>query len=294
MHCEPGVSEAPSGAPQPRGGDLVRRHRLATRLWHWVNAVTLLVLLMSGLMIFNAHPRLYWGEYGANFDQLWLAIGSARSGGHEIGYLRLGHMQWDTSGWLGLWTDPNGGLQRRAFPHWATIPTSYSLAFARIWHLAFAWVLALGLTAYLLWSLLSRHLQRDIHITRAEWSLANLWADLRSHAALRFPTGAEALHYSVFQKIAYAGVLFGLLPMMILTGLAMSPGTDAWAPLLTEVVGGRQSARSLHFLCAWGLVGFFLVHVAMVVLAGPLNELRSITTGWFRLPRERDVREEGA
>ena len=75
---------AGASAPAPRGA-LVRRHRLSTRLWHWINAVTLLVMLMSGLMIFNAHPRLYWGEYGANRDTPWLRIGSARTGGREIG-----------------------------------------------------------------------------------------------------------------------------------------------------------------------------------------------------------------
>lgn len=276
------------GTPSaPVGGDLVKRHRLPTRLWHWVNAVTLLVMLMSGLMIFNAHPRLYWGDYGANYDHPWLKVGSARTGASEQGYLELAGRRWDTTGVLGLWTDAEGRTQRRAVPYWATIPSTYSLAVGRIWHLAFAWVLALGLLFYLAWSLLSRHLQRDIHIRPAEWRPAHLWHDIREHARLRFPTGAAALRYSVLQKLAYASVLFVLLPGMILTGLAMSPGTDAWAPFIGEVFGGRQSARSVHFLCAFGLVVFFFIHILMVVLAGPLNELRSIVTGWYRLPRER-------
>jgi Ni/Fe-hydrogenase b-type cytochrome subunit len=268
---------------EPRGGDLVRRHRLSTRLWHWVNAVVLLVLLMSGLMIFNAHPRLYWGEYGANFDHAWLEIG--QRGGE--GFLRIGTAQVATTGWLGSWTDPGGMERYRAFPYWATIPSSYSLADGRIWHLAFAWVLALGLLAYLLWSLVNGHLRCDIHISAAEWRPSHLWRDIKDHARLRFPTGAAALSYSMLQKLAYAAVLFGLLPLMILTGLAMSPGTDAWAPVVTELFGGRQSARSVHFLAAWGLVAFVVVHVAMVVLAGPFNEVRSMVTGRYRLPRER-------
>ncbi|KQM18461.1 cytochrome b/b6 domain-containing protein [Novosphingobium sp. Leaf2] len=267
-------------------GDLVRRHRLSTRVWHAINALTLLVLLMSGLMIFNAHPRLYWGEYGANPDYAWLRVGSARSGPVEQGYLQVGRQRWDTTGKLGLWKDGDGRVQRRAVPGWATIPSRYSLAVARIWHLAFAWVLALGLLAYLVRSLVNRHLQRDIHITRGEWRPAHLWQDVRDHARLRFPTGQAARRYSVLQKIAYAAVLFVLLPLMILTGLAMSPGTDAWLPV-SEVLGGRQSARSVHFLCAGALVGFFVVHMVMVVLAGPLNEVRSIVTGWYRLPKER-------
>jgi thiosulfate reductase cytochrome b subunit len=271
----------------PESGDLVPRHRLSTRLWHWVNAVTLLVLLMSGLMIFNAHPRLYWGEYGANFDQPWLSISSARQGSREYGYLQLGSHRTETTGWLGLWNDEDGQAQRHAIPYWATIPSRYDLAIARIWHLAFAWILAVGLLFYLGWSLINRHLKRDIHITRSEWAPSHLWADIKHHARLRFPTGPAALRYSVLQKIAYAGVLFGLLPLMILTGLAMSPGTDAWAPVVTEAFGGRQSARSVHFVVASMLVLFILLHLAMVLLSGPWNGVRSMVTGRYRLPEDR-------
>lgn len=276
------MSEA-AHAPEPKGGDLVRRHRLSTRIWHWVNFVTLTVMLMSGLMIFNAHPRLYWGEYGANFDRAWLEIGAI---GDE-GAMRIGGVTLRTTGVLGVFTDGEGRLRRNAFPDWATIPSSYSLADARIWHLAFAWVLAFGLLAYLLWSLLNGHIRRDLHITRDEWRPARIWHEFRTHARLRFPTGAAALRYNVLQKLAYAGVLFGLLPLMILTGLAMAPAMDAAWPWLTEMLGGRQSARSLHFIAAFGLVAFVVVHLVMVVLAGPLNELRAMVTGWYRLPRER-------
>lgn len=278
-----------------RGGDLVKRHRLSTRVWHGINAVTLLVMLMSGLMIFNAHPRLYWGEYGANYDPAWLKISSARAGGREFGYLQIANTRFETTGVLGLWEDPEGRTQRRAFPHWATIPSRYSLAGARIWHLAFAWVLAGGLALYLAWSLLNGHLRRDIHITRREWKLSHIWHDVKQHARLRFPTGVAALRYNVLQKLSYAGVLFVLLPLIIFTGLAMSPGTDAWLPLATQIFGGRQSARSVHFICAFVLVLFFLVHVVMVLLAGPFNEVRSMITGRYRLPPEKaDTPEEQA
>lgn len=271
-------------ATEPERGRLVFRHRLSTRLWHWTNAVTLLVMLMSGLMIFNAHPRLYWGEYGANFDTPWLSIEATARG---QGILRIGATVFETTGWLGSWTDPNGIERHRAFPWWATIPSQYSLADARLWHMFFAWVLALGLLFYLLRSLWNGHLRRDVHITRTEWSPRHIWQDLKDHARLRFPKGEAALRYNVLQKFAYAGVLFGLLPMMIVTGLAMSPGTDAWAPVVTEVFGGRQSARSVHFICAFALVAFFVVHIVMVLLAGPINEVRSMITGWYHLPEER-------
>lgn len=264
-------------------GEVVRRHRASTRIWHWVNAVTLLVLLMSGLMIFNAHPRLYWSEYGANFDPAWLEIGQ-QSG---KGYLRVGSVQIGTDGLLGSWTDPEGLRRFRAFPSWATIPSRYSLADGRLWHLAFAWVLALGLLVYLAWSLVNGHLRRDIHITAHEWRWSHIWHDVRAHARLRFAMGEAARRYGVLQKLAYAMVLFLLIPLMIATGLAMSPGSDAWAPWLTQAFGGRQSARSVHFLCTWGLVAFTLVHVAMVVLSGPFNQMRGIVTGRYRVPEDR-------
>jgi Thiosulfate reductase cytochrome B subunit (membrane anchoring protein) len=281
------MSESSSSEAPLKDGELVKRHRLSTRIWHWINAVTLLVMLMSGLMIFNAHPRLYWGEYGANYDTPWLKIGSARVGATEFGYLQIGNARVETSGVLGLWEDQDGRVQRRAIPWWATIPSRYSLAAARLWHLAFAWVLALGLLFYLLWSLSNGHLRRDIHITRGEWRASHIWHDVKEHARLRFPTGVAALRYNVLQKLAYAGVLFVLLPLLIVTGLAMSPGTDAWVPLLTQSFGGRQSARSVHFICAGLLVLFFMVHILMVLLAGPFNEVRSMITGRYRLPRER-------
>ena len=267
----------------PLGGDVVPRHRLSTRLWHWVNAATLAIMLMSGLMIFNAHPRLYWGQYGANPDPAWLEIGNAG----PTGTVRIGSHVFVTSGLFGTYTDAHGAVQAVAFPAWLTIPSTYSLADARLWHLAFAWVLALGLTLYLAWSLVNGHLRRDLHISRAEWSPRHIWHDVVEHAKLRFPAGVAALRYGVLQKLAYCGVVFALIPLAILTGLTLSPGTDAAFPFLTDLFGGRQSARSIHFLAALGLVAFFAVHILMVLLSGPVNQIRAMITGRFLLPPER-------
>lgn len=264
----------------------VYRHRLPARIWHWINAITLLILLMSGLTIFNAHPRLYWGEYGANFDRAWLAIGSTA----DSGYLRVGDWRINTTGVLGRWTDAQGIEKTWAFPGWATIPTSYSLADGRRWHLLFAWVLSIGLTLYMLWTLFGGHLRKDLHVRRAEWSPRHIWHDIKEHARLRFPRGESAARYGILQKLSYIGVIFVLLPLMIATGLTMSPGMNAAWPWLLDVFGGRQSARSIHFITAWALVVFFVVHIAMVLLAGPLNEVRSMITGWFRLSPEREER----
>lgn len=263
-------------------GRTVRRHRLSTRVWHWVNAVVLTVMLMSGLMIFNAHPRLYWGAYGANLDPAWLEIGTAEG----RGFLRVGETRLDTTGVLGVSTQA-GRLQAIAFPGWATIPSTYDLALARRWHLSFAWALALGLAAYAVASLANGHLWRDLRPRPAELSPRHLWAEVAAHARLRFPTGEAARSYNTLQKLAYLVVLLLLLPTMVLSGLAMSPAMNATWPWLLELFAGRQSARSVHFITTWLIVGFVVVHLLMVLLAGPVNEVRSMITGRYRLPEAR-------
>lgn len=233
------------------GGMLVFRHRLSTRLWHWINAVAIIVLLMSGMMISNAHPHLYWGQYGANLDQPWFSVEWVIEGGR--------------------------------FPGWATIPSTYNLALARHWHLAFAWVFAVGMLIYLVVSLANRHIKRDLTLKRSELAPAHLWQDIKDHARLKFPTGQEALSYNVLQKIAYVLVIFVLIPLLILTGLALSPGFNAILPL-PDLFGGRQSARSIHFVAAAGIAAFIVVHLILVMLAGPYNEIRSMITGRYRVP----------
>ena len=275
---EPGTVEEPPPAPR-----IAYRHRLPTRIWHWVNALTVFLMLMSGLMIFNAHPRLYWGEYGANFDRPWLMVGSTPT----TGYLRIGTLKLNTTGVIGRWKDRQGHAQTRAFPYWATIPSTYNLAAGRRWHLAFAWVLSLGLLAFLFVSLWNRHVDRDLAPTADELRPSHVWTDIKEHALLRFPKGDAALRYNVLQKLSYVAVIFVFLPLIILTGLTMSPTMDAAWPWLLDLFGGRQSARSIHFICTAALVAFILVHRTMVVLAGPINEVRSMITGRFRVPPER-------
>ena len=262
---------------RPEGGDLVYRQRRPVRLWHWLNALSVTVMLMSGLMIFNAHPQLYWGQYGANHERPWLAIGSDNG----AGFLRIGPVTVPTTGVLGI-----AGGEERAFPALVTIPSGYDLAAARQWHFAFAWLLLVPGLLFWVWGVASRHVQRDLAPTVDELRPRNLWQDVKDHARLRFHTGESARRYNVLQKLSYVGVLFGLLPAMVLSGLTMSPGMDAAWPWLLDLFGGRPSARSIHFICAALLVGFIVVHLLMVVLAGPLNELRSIVTGWYRLPEE--------
>ena len=217
----------------------MKRHALSTRIWHWVNALSLIVLFMSGLNISNAHPRLYWGEWGFAAEDAWLHV----------------------------WR----------FPGWATIPGYYSLASARDWHVLFAWVFAVALLLFILAALLNGHFRRDIVTGRKDWRPGAIGADIRAHLHGRFEP--EEGKYNFLQKAAYGVVLFVLLPLMILTGMAMSPGMDAAWPVLSEMFGGRQSARSIHFIIAWALFGFFVLHVALVLLNRPGKHMREMFTG---------------
>ncbi len=236
----PRPDDAPIGPPR------VYRHGPFTRIWHWINAVTVIIMIASGLMIFNAHPRLYWGQYGANFDAAWLEL--------------------------------------PRFPWFVTLPSTYSLAIARHWHLFFALVLVFALAIYMIWSLVNRHIQRDLRIRRGELTLAHAGADLKAHWDLRFHDPARPQAYNLFQKLSYVGVIFLLLPLLILSGLALSPGMDAAWPWLTDLFGGRQSARSVHFIAMALLTLFVVIHLTLVILAGPINEVRSMVTGWWRVP----------
>jgi thiosulfate reductase cytochrome b subunit len=275
-------------ASAPVGERTVYRHRLPVRLWHWLNAVAIIALFMSGLMIFNAHQRLYWGHYGAHDDAAWLQIDDRG----DTGYLRVGSLEIPTTGVLGLSRNADGSLNRHAFPHWLTLPGGYDLAGARRYHFFFAWFFGLGFLGFFLWTVLSRHMTRDLGVRAHDLSPRHLWDEVKDHARLRFPTGEAAARFNTLQKLSYVGVLFVLIPMMILTGLTMSPGMDASWPWLVDLFGGRQSARSLHFIACWALFAFFIVHILMVLLAGPINEIRSMITGWFRLPPDRVQADE--
>ena len=136
--------------------------------------------------------------------------------------------------------------------------------------------------------MVSGHLRRDLLLGRQQLRPLSLLTDAANHLRLKFPRGEEARHYNPLQKLAYLGVIGVLLPLMILTGLTMSPGMDAIMPWLVYLFGGRQSARTLHFMAAGLIVLFVIVHVVMVVLAGPLNELRSMITGRFAIAVEDD------
>jgi thiosulfate reductase cytochrome b subunit len=258
--------------------EVIYRHSGAVRLTHWVNALVLLVLLMSGLQIFNAHPGLYLGSK-SEFNHPVLAMAATEDGDRIKGItMVLGH-SFDTTGVLGAAVDPNGGAEERGFPWSVTLPGHRDLAMGRRWHFFFAWAFVLNGLAYLIWSLASGHLRRDLIPSGRE--LKHIGPSIWEHARLKFPKGEEAKRYNVLQKLTYLFVALLLLPLMLLTGLTMSPGMDAAFPFLLDLLGGRQTARTIHFIAASGIVIFVVVHLVMVLISGVWNNLRSMITGRY-------------
>lgn len=217
----------------------MKKHALSTRLWHWTNLVCVVVLFMSGLNISNAHRMLYWGDWGFDASQAWLEV--------------------------------------PRFPGWITIPGHYNLALARDWHILMAWPFALGLLFMWVAMLLNRHFARDIATRREEWRPAAIRADIVQHLKLDFSHHAGKFNF--LQKFAYGAMLGIFLPMMVFTGIAISPGMGPTFGWLIELLGGRQSARSLHFIFAFATCGFFFIHIALVLVSGPVRQLRDMITG---------------
>jgi thiosulfate reductase cytochrome b subunit len=276
-------------AATPGSSYLFHRHVLTVRVTHAINAIAIAFLLGTGFNIFNAHPSLYWGQYGAQADasKRWLEIGSGKTpAGEALGFVRIGSLTVRTTGVLGVSTGSNGRRQAIAYPGWATIPAGRDLATARNFHFFFAWVLILNGLLYLGHGLATGHLRRDLLPQRSELGPAAIGRDVIRHARLQFPRGEAAKRYHILQKLAYGGIVFVIIPLAILTGLGMSPGVNAAWPWLPDVFGGRPSARSLHWVAANLVLLFIVVHLAMVVLAGPFNEIRSMITGKFRIDPE--------
>ncbi len=257
----------------------VYRHRLPVRISHWLNVPFLIILIMSGLQIFNAHPALYWGDR-SDRDQSLLSIRTVLTDSGEMkGVTTILGYRFDTTGVFGY---SNGS--GRAFPAWATIPSAKWLAMGRQWHLFFAWLFVINGLIFIAYAFASRHIARDLAPTGKDWR--GIGKSLRDHLTLRHPACEEAKRYNVLQKLAYACVLFIVAPLIVLTGLAMSPTIDTAFPWLLTLLGGRQAARTIHFAACFSFIGFILIHVFQVMVTGFFNNVRSMVTGWFTVKHE--------
>ncbi|MBU4436341.1 MAG: cytochrome b/b6 domain-containing protein, partial [Alphaproteobacteria bacterium] len=228
----------------------------------------------------------YWGQFGADADHAFIEFTASQTDDVVTGHTRIGPLTLTTTGVLGASAGPDGALEARGLPSWATLPSYQDLGTGRRWHFAFAWIFVVNGLIYVVSSLVSGHFRRDLLPSRTELRPAHLLQDIWDHARLRFPKGEAAKRYNVLQKGAYLGVI-GLLGLMVITGLTMSPGVDSFAPGLLDLFGGRQSARTLHFISAGLIVAFIIIHLVMVMLAGPINEIRSMITGRYVVPPEK-------
>lgn len=273
-------------APAP--DELIIRHTAAVRVTHWINLLCVVLLLMSGLRIFNAHPALYWGNYGYEGVPSFISIAAVESDiAPAAGETRVGGYRFDTTGILGVSYDADGNAVERAFPLWATLPSRGTLGESRSWHFLMAWVFATNVAAYLLFGVFSGHFRRDLAPQANELRPRHILRDIRDHILLHRPRGEAARRYNLLQKLTYITVVFILLPVIVLTGLTMSPAVTALAPFLFDLFGGRQSARTIHFIAANLLLTFVLVHVIEVLLAGAVNLMRAMITGRYVVRPER-------
>jgi Ni/Fe-hydrogenase b-type cytochrome subunit len=263
----------PEGSPM---ATLVYRHNRITRLTHWVNAVALAVLFMSGLQIFNAFPRLHWGDK-TDPEDAFLSITAKEDDGDLRGYTDVFGYRIDTTGLLGLeYTD--AGPSARAFPSWITIPGFFWLAGGRRWHFFFGWLFALNGLLYFVFNLFNGHMRKFLFTPK---NAAKVPAMVLYYLRLRRQSPQDE-EYNPLQKLAYTSVFLILTPVVLLSGMAMSPQLNVAFNWLPAAFGGRQAARTVHFILAFGFILFTFGHVFMVLTTGVVNNMRSMLTGWYR------------
>lgn len=263
----------------------IYRYAVVTRLSHWFWVIAFGVLVSSGLQIFNASPYLDASDKSDPGRRV-LAIDSSAQG---VGTTTIFGHAFTTTGWLGYTDDGSGGRSARAFPGWITIPAEQNLADGRRWHLFFAWFAAACWVAWLVSAAIKGTLRQMVLLPS---DVPKLWPMQAYYLKLRRAPPPHGI-YNPLQKAAYTVIGFVVAPLVVITGLALSPGVDAIAQPLTWLLGGRQFARLWHFTGMLLLLGFFGVHTFQVVTQGFFNQMNSMITGWYR-PAESDRISEHA
>jgi len=223
------------------------RHSAVVRVAHWLTFLSCTALLVTGLLIVISHPRFYWGETGSNLTRplFTLPIPASR----DMVPTGYHYVMPDENGW------------------------------SRYLHFEMAWVLVITGAVYLIYGVWSGHFRRNLLPERGGLSLNTLWSVVAKYLRGARPEGAEGGSYNAMQRVTYLAVIFVLVPLMIWTGLALSPAFDSAVPAAVNLLGGRQSARTLHFLLTWVLVSFVAVHVTMVAVSGFWKRMRGMITG---------------
>ena len=259
--AELGSVQAPLGVGVPRSASAIpatmvsSRHSVLVRVTHWIITLCFFALLVSGVEILISHPRFYWGETGTVLTTpvFKLPIPSSRAL-VPTGY---GYVLPDQNGW------------------------------SRHLHFEAAWILVLTGLLYAIFGFFTGHFRKNLLPGKADRSWRAFSTAIAGHLRFQRPTEAEAQSYNVLQRLTYLLVIFVLFPLIIWTGLAMSPTFVSALPSTVTHLGGRQSARTLHFFVTVALVFFLLVHVVMICLAGFWGRTRTMITGRIRTRMER-------
>jgi thiosulfate reductase cytochrome b subunit len=246
------VSGFASAAPATT---IASRHSALVRVTHWIMTLCFFALLVTGAEIVISHPRFYWGETGTVLDKplFQLPIPSSRAL-VPTGY---GYVMPDQNGW------------------------------SRYLHFQTAWILVLTGLLYGIYGFFAGHFRKNLLPDKTDFSWRAFSTAIASHLRFERPSEAEAWSYNVLQRLTYLFVIFVLFPLVIWTGLAMSPAFDSAFPATVNVLGGQQSARTIHFFVSLALVLFLLVHVVMVCVAGFRSRTRAMITGRVGTHKER-------
>jgi thiosulfate reductase cytochrome b subunit len=231
-----------------------KRHSAMVRVTHWLTTIAFFALLVSGLEIVLSHPRFYWGETGNVNVRPWLNLHVPSS--RDTVPTGYGYVLPDQNGW------------------------------SRYLHFQAAWLAVATGLLYVLWGLFHGHFRRNVCPAPSDLSFKQIRASMAKHLRFARPSREEAWSYNLLQRISYLIVIFLLFPLMIWTGLAMSFGFDSAFPLAVRLLGGHQTARSLHFLVTILLVIFLVVHVVMIFVAGFRSRMRAMVTGRADSPKE--------
>jgi thiosulfate reductase cytochrome b subunit len=223
------------------------RHSFLVRVTHWITTLSFVALLVSGMELVISHPRFYWGEAG------------------------------------NIWVTPLFKIPIPASR--AMVPTGYGYTlpdqngWSRYLHFEAAWILVIAGLLYVISGLVTRHFRDDLLPEKSTFSWGKLAAAIREHLRFQRPDATDACSYNLLQRITYLVVIFGLIPLAIWTGLAMSPAFVSAFPLTVTILGGTQSARTIHFFVSLSLTLFVVVHVLMVVRTGFVRNMKAMTIG---------------
>ncbi len=257
------------------------RFPLPARLSHWVAATAILTLLWSGFWIFNLHPRLYWGDTGYFGAPAIAELEADTTGETPRMAIRIGSLSLDVTGLIGR-------VNVQPYVRVTDFPRDFQFGGTRALHFTAAWVLVICWLLYVYHLVGSGRLRNSWLPGAKELRVGNVGREFLNHLILRRARGEAAKRYNVLQKLTYLTVMFVLLPLLLLTGLTMSNSiTTAW-PFLFDLFGGRQSARTLHFIFATLMTFFIVVHLLQLVVAGFVNHTRSMITGRFKIKAEVD------